>query len=292
MRPYQNYLCFLVTKNLSFQEVLNDLEDNNLHKIDQKTYDKIHEEVHARLTSPISNQLVDQRYDSNFLKWMKYIGIGGLWELEKKFITPQSAKLRLVYDIHQDPIMRISINCLLIKKVSYPDISQDINMKFSYMLREEHVELYRMFFFNPSIMSRKDWRVFLNVCGNTERAHYFTALTEELEVVKASLDLPVSVDLSKTLQSLLQSSTMKAKHYLKFNDQNSNKEARQWISTVLNVAGHYYKYSKADVGDFAKSIQMEFEFVETNFQTPDQEVLAEISKKQMPELTQKTTTTE
>lgn len=292
MRPYQNYLCFLVSKNLTYQEVLTELEDNNLHKIEPKDYDKIHEEIHERLSAPISNQLVDQRYDSNFLKWMKYIGLGQLWELEKKFITPQSAKLRLVYDIHQDPIMRISINCLLIKKVAYTDIVQDINMKYSYMLREEHVEIYRMFFFNPAIMSRKDWRIFLNVCGNTERANYFTALTEDLEVVKASLDLPVSVDLSKTLQSLLQSSTMKAKHYLKFNDNNSNKEARQWISTVLNVAGHYYKYSKADVGDFAKSIQMEFEFVETNFQTPDQEVLAEISKKQMPELTHKPSTPE
>lgn len=292
MRPYQNYLCFLVTKNLSYQEVLADLEYNNLHKIDQDTYDKIKAEVHERLSLPISNQISDCRYDSNFLKWMKYIGLGGLWEIEKKYISPQSAKMRLVYDIHQDPIMRLSINCLLIKKMSYPDIVQDINMKFSYMLREEHVELYRMFFFNPSIMSRKDWKMFLGICQNTEKANYFTALTESLEVVKANLDLPVNVDLSKTLQSLLQSSTMKAKHYLKFNDNNSNREARQWISTVLNVAGHYYKYSKADVGDFAKSVQMEFEFVETNFQTPDQEVLADISKRQMPELPQKTTTTE
>jgi hypothetical protein len=283
MRPYQNYLCFLITKNLSYEEVLEDLEYNNLHKIDEPLYEKLHDEVHGRLSKPISNQIIEKKYDSNFLKWMNYLGLGGLWYLEKKFISPETARLRIVYDINQDPIMRLAINSLLIKQVPVTDLIQDINLKYSYGLKEDYIALYKMFFFNPSLMSRKSWKSFLYVCNNTERSCYFTALTESIEVVKTGLDLPVNVDLSKTLQSLLQTSAIKARHYLKFNDNNSNREARQWIATTLGIAAQYHKYSKADIGDFAKSIQMEFDFIETNFPTPDQQVLLDISKKNSTE---------
>jgi hypothetical protein len=201
--------------------------------------------------------------------------------MEKKFATPESLKRRLVYDIKNDPIMRLTMNALIVKGCKITDIVQDINMKFAYMIKDDHVKVYRKFFCNPEIMSRKSWKAYLRDLSGEERAMYFLSLTEDLSAVKVALDLPTSIDISGSLQTLLVSTYQKAKFYLTLNSEDANKEARAWITTMLSVAEKHQKYSKADIGDFAKSVQMEFDYVNNEFETPDEAVLKELAAKNL-----------
>jgi hypothetical protein len=283
MKPYDLYVRFLVTKGVPGHQEVNDLlKEVSLKPISEDEFEKQYHIVHDNITKPISDQIANQKFEGAFLKYMGLLQVRELWQIEKPFLTPETAKHRLVYDIHHDPIMRLTINALIMKNMAVPDIVQDINMKFSYMLRDEHVMIYKKFFWNPEIMTRASWKSYLPLCDGQEKATLFTALTEDLDTVKNFLELPSRVDVSGSLQNLLVQSYHKAKHYLKLNTVEGNREARAWVGTVLAVAEKHQKYSRADVGDFAKSIQMEFDYVTADFDTPDNELLKELQAKNMP----------
>ena len=283
MKPYDLYIRFLVTKGCSGHEEVNKfLDDLNLKHISDAEFEAQYHIVHDNIPKPISDQIASQKYEGSFLKWMSVLQVRELWDIEPKFRTPETARLRLIYDIHHDPVMRITLNSLITKAQKIPDIVQDINMKFSYMLKEEHVALYIKFFWNSSSMTRKAWREYLKLVNGNERNLLFIALTEPLEALKTHLELPTRIEISSSLSNLLTSSYQKAKHYLRINSPDAGREARAWIGTTLAIAEKYQKYSKADTGDFAKSIQMEFDYVQNDFLTPDSELLAELQAKNAP----------
>lgn len=283
MRPYSLYVRFLATKGIESSEEANQfLDEFDLAPISDSEWDEVYTFVHKTVPEGISNQILNKRYEGEeFLRFMKVLDVQELWKMEKKFSTPETLKNRLIYDIKNDPIMRIAINALIVKGCKIPDIVQDINLKFSYMLKEEHVRLYKKFFTNPELMTRKDWKAYLKDLSGQDRAIYFLALTEDLAAVKVALDLPTNIDISGSLQTLLVSTYQKAKFYLNINSEDANKEARAWIATMLTVAEKHQKYSKADIGDFAKTIQMEFDYVNNDFDTPDEEILKELAAKNL-----------
>lgn len=283
MKPYDLYVRFLVTKGYtSYGEVNTLLEELNLKPITEKEFEKHYCVVHDNIPKPVSDQIASKVYEGPFLRWMNTFKVKELWEMEKKFITPESAKFRLIYDIHHDPVLRVTMNALIIKGQSSVDIVQDINMKFSYMLKEEHVNLYIKFFWNVHGMTRKAWSEYLRLVTGNERNILFMALTESLDAVKTHLDLPSRIEISTSLSNLLTNSYQKAKHYLRINSPDAGREARAWIMTTLAIADKHQKYSKADTGDFAKSIQMEFDYVQNEFVTPDTELLLELQAKGAP----------
>lgn len=285
-KPYDLYIRFLVTKGLTTHEEVNDkLDEFNLKHISADEFDKQYAVVHDHVPKPIADQIVNKRYEGNsFLRYMGILQVKELWEMEKGFDSPETKKLRLIYDIHNDAPMRLTINALLIKGSETPDIVQDINMKYAYMIKDAHVELYKKFFCNPSLMLRKDWKKYLPLVDGEERLILFTALSEPLDALKTALDLPSRLDISGSLQNLLVGSFQKAKHYMKSNSVEANREARAWIKTVLEVSDKHQKYSKADIGDFSKSIQMEFDYVSNDFVSPDEILMRELRAKNAPKV--------
>ena len=283
VRPYDLYVRFLITKGVaSYQEVNALLTEISLPTITSDDYDRQYTTVQDNIAKPVSDQITTGKHEGPFLRWMGVLQVRELWTIEKRYQTPETLKLRLLYDIHNDPILRLAIHALITKQCKAEDIAQDINVKFSYMLTAEHITIYRKFFWNPEIMTRRSWRDYLSRVDGQEKTTLFMALSGPLDELKTFLDMPSKVDVSGGLQSLLVSSYGKAKHYLKLNTAEAGKEARAWISTALSVAEKYQKYSRADVGDFAKSLQMEFDYVQTDFVTPDEELLKELRSKNEP----------
>ena len=157
-------------------------------------------------------------------------------------------------------------------------------MKFAYMVKEIHIQIYAKFFFNAAAMLRKDWKDYLPLTDGQERLILFTALSEPLDTLKTALDLPSRLDISGSLQNLLVGSYQKAKHFMKSNSPEANKEARAWIGVMLSVSEKHQKYSKADIGDFSKSIQMEFDYIDNTFYSPDEHTMLELQSKNMPKV--------
>jgi hypothetical protein len=173
----------------------------------------------------------------------------------------------------------MTVNALLMKGVKPHDLSQAVQVKFSTPVRDTHIEIYRKYFFDPRRMTRSDWRTWLKLVSEQEQKVYFLALTEPLDMLKSELDLPAKVSVSAMLQGLLTRSYQKARTFLDDNGIASAKEAREWIEQCLMIAEKYEKYRSADQSDFSQSLQLEFEFVESHFETPDSETLREVAER-------------
>lgn len=281
MRPYDLYTRFLVTKGITNVSELNvELERLGLHPYTEDEFKKVYDFVHKTVPRPVSDQIISKRFHGEFYKWMRVLEVAALWDYEKPFFVEGARVVRLCYDIHQDAQLRLTLNVLLLKGCKHNDICQDLAAKFASMIKPVHIEIYEKFFWNTRRVARRDWRAYLRLCGEHEASVLFTALTESLDVVRTMLDLPARVSISDSLQHLFTMSYMRAKRYLRLDHPDTNDEARKWIKVVLELSDKYAKHRTGDTADFSKTLQMEFEYVEEDFPTPDEALMSEIRQKQ------------
>jgi hypothetical protein len=280
--PYDLYLRFLYTKGLvEFAAVKNEMIRLGLAT---PTYDSYYAQctyVNKNVSQETVRLIERKRYDRDFLKWMVEVEVGDLWYGEEVFKNEDTVKnkdVHLMMDIHNDPIFRLNLNALLIKNVNLGDLVPMLNIKFSTTYKLTHFLLYRKYFFNPQRMLRGDWKEYLRNCTDVEKSIYFCALTEPLETLKSKLGLPARVEVSEELARLLRQSIDKANQYLSIGSKETNHEARAWIDTTLKLTEKYEKYRTADSSDFGKALQMEFEYVDTEFETPDSETLEKLNQ--------------
>ena len=285
-KPYELFIRFLVTNGAEdFEDVNLVLTELSLQEIDEKYFEKITNFVQNNLPKNIQRQIETKKYEGDFSRWMKILDVWELWEYDVAFRNKNTSWIKIVYDIHTDAGLRHSVNALLLKGDLPKDICQDMNNKYSYMLRENHINLYLKFFWNPSLMTRRSWKSYIKLCDNFEKNLMFLCLTETTEVIRTFLELPTKSDISGSLQSIFTQSMQKVKHYLKTSTKEANWEARAWIKTCLEVAEKYKKYETGDIEDFGKTLQMKFDYVDMEFPVPDPKTLAELesNKKRLEE---------
>jgi thiaminase len=286
--PYILYIRFLATKGIDdIKEINKLLKVIGLPPIEQKDLDDQWDLLHKALPKNILRQIENKTYSSDFLKNMSVIGVGDLWLYEASFNKSVEARniapyVKFVYAIHDDVWFRTCINALLIKKSSYEEIARILSVKFSVQIHEKHLDIYARYFFDVSLMTKGSWKSFLRKYSGKEPYIYFTALTENIEVLKTELELPSVISVSDSLQWLLTKSFLKAKSYINIGTIEAGREAREWIDQVVKLTDKYEKYRSGDQGDFAKALQMEFEFVNEDFGTPDSDIAEELSKKAAP----------
>lgn len=275
--PHELYIRFLATKGMDDLKLVNeDLLKHNLRPVKQEDLDRQWELIHSVVPKGLISQIESKLYSMDFLPCMKMLETEDLWRAEPICEKPSKNSPRLVYDILQDPALRVTTNSLLIKGVSIQEITRLTGTKFSTFYKETHFDIYHRFFFNPQRMTRKDWKGYLECSPEHERKYYFTALTESVETLKTELDLPAQISVSETLQWLLTKSFHKAKTYMNINTPDANREAREWISQITVLADKYEKHRSGDQSDFSKALQMEFDFIEDSFATPDSDILEEM----------------
>lgn len=277
-KPYDLYIRFLITKGMNdLKEVNASLKELNIPCIDQDHYDGIYSFMKRSCPKGILRQMEDCKPEKDFIKWMKVLEVDEMWEGEKTYLVPTKRReITVATSINDDPHLRLCINALLMKGLRGKDVTECVNTKFSAMLKAEHINLYQKFFFNPQRMSRTDWKMYLVDCDSKEKYIYFTALSEPLDILKTELELPTQVNVTEPLQFLLTKSYLKAKQYLAYSTKESNAEARAWISQVTNLTDKYMKYKTSDTTDFAKTLQMEFDYIDTEFPAPDADTLKQL----------------
>lgn len=287
--PYDLYIRYLATTGIDDINVLNEsLKVLNLPVASQQDLDAQWDLIHKVLPTNIVNQIERKTYYGDFMKNMAVLEVSDLWYHQIGKGDPVIPFVRFVFEnIHTDSWLRVCINALLIKKTSYEEISRILSSKFSVPIKERHLDVYVRFFFNTSQMTRSLWKSYIKRYAGKEAHIYFTALTESVEVLKTELDLPAVVNVSDSLQWLLTKSMMKAKTYLNMGSLEAGREAREWIDQVVKLTDKYEKHRSGDQHDFAKALQMEFEFVEEAFDTPDTEIASELAEKSRPKESQK-----
>lgn len=280
--PYDNYIRFLVTKgHVDLDEVNGLLENFSLPAIKQKHLDEHWALVSSTLPLGVKAQLENgSQGGDEFLRWMAFLEVPEYWLAEKPFATPERrSSIRITESIHDDQMLRLAINALFIKGVQPKEMLQSLSAKYPTPLRDGHLEIYQAMFWNTKRMQRRDWKSYLSLVNTREQSVYFLALTDTLDVVKTELELPSSVSVSNMLQWLLSKSFQKAKTLIDVNSPDAAKEARLWIDKAIVLADKYEKYRSTDQADLSQSLQMEFDFVDTQFAAPDDETLREVTER-------------
>jgi hypothetical protein len=272
--PYDLYIRYLASLGLDELAAMNILlAKAKLHPVGQETLDKAWEPIYSLMPQGVISQIESKCYSVDFLPHMKVLEVSDMWEE-----TPdgtRSTKLKVVLGILDDASLRITINALLAKGLKSEEITRAVNAKYSSNLREDHVDMYMRYFFDPRRMTRSSWKSYLKVISAKERNILFMALTEPIEVVKTELDLPAQINVSETLQWLITKSFHKAKTYMGMGTPESDQSARAWIDQIAKLTDKYEKYRSADQSDFAKSLQMEFDFIDEDFGSPDEDMIKE-----------------
>jgi hypothetical protein len=276
--PYSLYVRFLITKGVDSNEDVNQrLAELDLPVCPKPAFDRQYNLIQDNLPQPILRQIEVKNYTPDFIKWMKVLEVEDLWRLEKPFRDREVLHYKLAVDINYDPELRLTLNALLMKSKDFNEVHQEICVKFSTLIKQVHIQIYQKLFFNVEIMTRKDWKAYLRRCDGRDQSVLFMAMTEPRATVKALLELPTTVDLSKSLQYLFVHAYQKAKTYLQVDSPDANSEALRWIDATVKLADKYDKHATGDVADFGKTLQMEFEFIESGFMTPDQHTLEELN---------------
>lgn len=269
--PFDLYIRYVITKGFTDPDsIAKEIERVGLGDTLEENIDKQYDLVSKTLPPSIWAQVENRRYEGDFLKWMKVLEVRDAWLGDGKFAEPEMRRRwTLLMGLLDDPHVTLAINGLLIKNVPVPDIAEIVSARFSAMLKDYHITLYRQFLFDPRRMTRKDWKAFLKAKSAKEKSIYFTALTESVDTLKTRLELPADVSVSHQLQYLLSESFQKAKTFLELSTPEAGREARAWIKQVAELTDKYEKYRTGDKADFAKQLQMQFDFVDHDFPTPD-----------------------
>jgi hypothetical protein len=227
-----------------------------------------------RLPDPVLKQIESKQHEGDFKHWMRGIGLEEAYK--------NKADLPKALDILQDRTLRNTINALLIKQIAPQDIAQTTNIKFSCGISARHISVYSLLLWDIRRMAREDWRSYLAGSQEAEKHLLMVALSEDVETVKSLLELPSKSNVSDIMQHLLSQSFTKSKKYLKVDSPETNKEARAWMKMTLELASNYEKFRVGNIADFGKELQLEFDYISAEFETPDVNIMQEVKKKADP----------
>lgn len=280
--PHDLYIRYLVTKGCDSLGAVNSrLDELGIPRIWDDVFERQYNYVEKSVPPTIMKQMRSGRYEDKFIKWMEILGLKEIWLAEGPWAKKEmQAAWKLLKGCFSDRLIILTMNSLMVKLDNDQEISEIINSRFSAMLTPAHVALYRKYFFNCRTMTRSDWKDYLKNCDNNEKHLYFTALTENIDVLKTELELPAVVSVASSLQFLFTKAFQKSKQYLKSSTPESNREARAWISQTMALADKYEKYKTGDKQDFSKQLLLEFDYVHDDIPAPDDDMLAQIMAEQ------------
>jgi len=282
--PYDLYIRYLATTGIDDIHILNErLVKTGLRPVAQEDLDAHWDLIQNTMPQRVIESIGRKNYTPDFLRHMKVLGVEELWRAEPKFKDDaMRSAVKQVYDVLQDGILKITVNALLIKKLKVSEISRLVTTKFSVQITEKHIDIYSRYLFNSQKMTRVEWREYIKKCTDREKRVYFIALTEDTEVLKTELDLPALAHVGESLQWLFTKSFLKAKTFMDVGTPEADLSAMRWSDQVVKLADKYEKYRSGDQHDFGKMLQMEFEFVDEPFDTPDSATYQEVAKKSAP----------
>lgn len=276
--PHEQYIRFLITLNFDYEDVLDNISDLGLVSISKEYFDSQKAILHStKIPKSIKDFWVAKtkpKLPKNFLSHMNAIGLQEAWiyNLGK----PSDFKISL--DVVQDSDVSIYVRSLIAAGVAPAEISALINGKFGMVFPENAVTIFQSYFFQPLIMSRKSWGLYLEKLRPEEKNLIYLGITGQQVVLRAELGLPVKISVSEHYQKLHIFAMQKFETYKKTNSPDADQNALKWAQLAMSSGDKYEKLKVGDVADFGRDIQMEFDFIDTDFPMIGEENLDEIKE--------------
>ena len=259
--PYENYLRFLITCGLNYDETAEKIKELELSPCPSEYWDAQFEILNeVKLPNKIKKcwATKDTRKPKNYGKYMGAIGLYEAWSEDK-------TSFNKVLDIVQDDDVSLTIGALLLRRTEKEEIAAVLLAKFSMNIPPPISSLYEKYFFQVSIMSRASWKVFLNTHEGFEKKIYYLALSGKDLKMRAELGLPNRISVSEHYQQLHIQAIERFKTLMDTNSPEADAMALKWASLAMSSGDKYEKLKLGDASDFGKDLQMEFEYINTDF---------------------------
>jgi hypothetical protein len=279
--PHEQYIRFLITLGFSREDSAEHLEESLLLPVDSGYWKKQESLLKKSKLPPQIKKFWEQQSKSklpkDYLSYMNVIGLKEAWE----YNLGKNKEFTIAVDALKDPDISICVRSLLAIKLQSEEISALINGRFGMVFPKKSVELFQRYFFQPLIMSRESWRSYLDKIPNEEKSLIYLAIRGDQATLRAELCLPVKISVADHYQKLHIFAMQKFEFYQKTNSPDADQNALKWAQMAMSSGDKYEKLKIGDATDFGRDIQMEFDFIDTDFPMIGEDNLDEIRQQQV-----------
>ena len=259
--PYENYLRYLITCGLNYDETSETIKELELPPCPSEYWEAQFEILNeVQIPNKIKKCWATKgtRKPKSYGKYMGAIGLYEAWDEDKTAFNK-------VLDIAQDPDVSMTIGALLLRRTEKEEIAAILLSKFSINIPPSISSLYEKYFFQVAIMSRAAWKVFLGHQEGFTKKVYYLALSGKDMKMRAELGLPNRISVSEHYQQLHIQAIERFKTLMETNSPDADAMALKWATLAMSSGDKYEKLKLGDASDFGKDLQMEFEYIDTNF---------------------------
>jgi hypothetical protein len=274
--PHEQYVRFLITLNFDLEDIQINLNDHGLLKISE-SYWKDQKAIleNSKIPNSIKSFWVAEKQNKlpkDFINYMNSIGLKDAW----MYNLGKNKEFEIVVDALKDADVSICVRSLLASGLSSEEIAALVNGKFGMVFPKICVELFKKYFFQTLIMSRTSWKNYINQLEPEERNLIYLGITGQQTVLRAELSLPVKISVAEHYQKLHIFAMQKFELYKNNNSPDADQNALKWAQMAMSSGDKYEKLKIGDASDFGKDLQMEFDFIDTDFPLIGEENLEEI----------------
>ena len=262
--PHENYIRFLITNGLDSEETNEELKEIGLPVCPVDYWDKQYQLLHDfKLPKQVKKfwKNPHKKFPVNFFEYMSAVGLKDAW----LFNVGRMPELSTAIDALKDEDISLVVKALLIRKAPADEVSALINGKFSMNLSKKAVTLFEKYFFQVRIMSRESWRKYLSNLPQEEKVILYKGLSGKEMELRADLGLPNKISVSEHYQQLHVQALEKFNRLMNSNDPNADAQALKWAKIAMDSGDRYEKLKLGDASDFGKDLQMEFDYIDTDF---------------------------
>lgn len=187
--------------------------------------------------------------------------------------------------ILDQPVIRIAIECCLIKKMDPEEISALVYQGFGSLIDKKVIEQFQSIFFQIEAFDKDDWRHYLDHLArsndNYTYSRYFAALTKNRDELMHLIGLPTKKSFSNFLETVLTTADYKFRFYSRQGTVEGDRNARYWADVGLKAGEKFDKFAAKDATDFSSTIQTTFEYVDAEIPMAESDLITTVKATQI-----------
>jgi hypothetical protein len=282
--PFEKFIIYRILRGDTKNEVNASLTRLCLPEINEEDFIRHKDKVRILGCPPAFRSVLNKRCKNPVPKgaidFLKFHELDGLFAREEQIENYLKDEVIGAMDgafiIHDAPFTRMAIHVLLFHKQPAQEIAELVGAGHGFQTNEASIKMYQNLFFDSRKMKQDDWMNYLQKLLFREREVMFAALTNKLEDIKYLIKVPTNVEYSAFLKRALETANYKLNYYASLNTEAGDRNARSWASTGINAGEKYTKFSRGDAGDLMKTLQLEFESIDSEIEGLDPKVASEV----------------
>lgn len=276
--PFKRHLEWLLLEGRSKSEIERFYSNIQLPIPKEDDFDAAEDRIEGLIFPPITKRnLTRNMYTAQDRAIMKKYGYEEIYlrRMDQDTWKPQ---WEMVGKMLNHPVMRLAVDCCLVSGFEQDKLVELLPIQFNIAIDLGALELYTKYFFDHANMDKGGWRYYLRLLQEDVYSYerLFAALTKPKDEVLYMVGLPTSAQFGNFLKNVLATANYKFRYYARHNSPEADKAAEKWAKIGFKAGELDDKFSKGDMTDFAKFVQTDFEYIESDFKTIEPEMLGSV----------------